>query len=260
MFSERRPLAALALGAPGGLIFAAAGGLASSASPGAMRLGLVALVTALALMLLACAGACLSRRGWCEVLGLEPGRMGAGRVALLVAGTIGLSHLLDELIGIAGLREGSVLETVDSALIGARGLSLLVVILGIGIAPGLGEELFFRGLLLRSLAPRVGSLFAVTFSALLFGALHLDPVQGAAATLLGLYLGLVAVAGGSVRAAVACHIGNNLAAIFTVSAPETGWAILLGCSGLGAIGVAAALTTPSGQPEEPGPPREEGRP
>jgi membrane protease YdiL (CAAX protease family) len=117
----------------------------------------------------------------------------------------------------------------------------LLVLLALGLAPALGEELLFRGLVLRLLATRLGGPAAVLGSAALFGAAHLDPVHGAAAFFLGAYLGAVAWAGGSVRTPVLCHAANNTLAVLGAQGwvPEPGppgdpWLAAL------ALGLAAA--------------------
>jgi hypothetical protein len=99
-----------------------------------------------------------------------------------------------------------------------------LVLLAIGLAPALGEELLFRGFLLRWLGTHLPGPAAVLGSAALFGAAHLDPVHGVAAFLLGAYLGAVAWRAGSVRAPMLCHAANNTLAVLGVrgAVPELG--------------------------------------
>jgi membrane protease YdiL (CAAX protease family) len=112
--------------------------------------------------------------------------------------------------------------------------------LGIGLAPGVGEELLCRGLLQKGIEPALGPGRAVVAAALVFGILHGDPIHGASAAILGLYLGTVVVLAGSVRAAILCHTVNNLVAVTTAARlPEahipglasalTGLAVAAGC-------------------------------
>lgn len=56
------------------------------------------------------------------------------------------------------------------------------------LAP-VGEEIFFRGLVLRGLARRYGPTLALLVSSVLFGILHVHPYRMLLATLLGLHLG-----------------------------------------------------------------------
>jgi hypothetical protein len=89
--------------------------------------------------------------------------------------------------------------------------AFVLVTLVISIGPALGEELFFRGLLLRAFGRGLPAWSAIGLSAVLFGALHLDPLQGAGAGLVGVYLGYVVLATGSLWPAAAAHGLNNLA-------------------------------------------------
>jgi len=86
----------------------------------------------------------------------------------------------------------------------------IVLSAAIAIAPALGEELMFRGLVLQTFRRDMSAPWAVLYSAILFGAVHLDWLQGSAAVLLGLYLGFVTVATGSIYAAMVAHFVNNL--------------------------------------------------
>lgn len=74
------------------------------------------------------------------------------------------------------------------------------------LAP-IGEELMFRGFLLRSLRP-YGKRFAILGSALFFGLFHGNLLQTPYAFLVGLLLGYVAVEY-SISWAVALHMFNN---------------------------------------------------
>jgi membrane protease YdiL (CAAX protease family) len=72
------------------------------------------------------------------------------------------------------------------------------------------EEMLFRGYIQTGLAGRLGPARGVLAASILFGAAHMDAVQGPMAVLLGLYLGFVTEWTGSIRPAIACHVVNNL--------------------------------------------------
>jgi membrane protease YdiL (CAAX protease family) len=163
--------------------------------------------------LLALAGAMLSRLPARDRLGLQPGRLDAARLGLLVVGTLALSHALDGVIELSGLREQSALAHLDSTLAGIEGRPLALALLGIGLAPGIGEELFCRGWVQRGIELRGRPVAGVLLASLLFGVLHVDPVHAAFASVLGLYLGLAALLAASTRAPIACHAVNNLLAV-----------------------------------------------
>ncbi len=55
------------------------------------------------------------------------------------------------------------------------------------------EELFFRGLLLRALQRRVGTVGAVVLSSVLFGLAHPQPLEAAALALVMISLAALAV-------------------------------------------------------------------
>jgi membrane protease YdiL (CAAX protease family) len=191
----------------------------------------------LALALLALAGGALSARPLGQRLGLWAGRLPAGDLALLVLGTAGMSHGVDGVLELSGLREKSSLAELEQLLAGARGPVLALAFLGIGIAPGIAEELLCRGLVQRGLEPLLGSVRAVAVAALLFGALHLDPVHAAGAACLGLYLGATAALADSVRASMLCHTANNLLAVAAGAYLPPG--ALIGTAG-SAVGFAVA--------------------
>ena len=85
--------------------------------------------------------------------------------------------------------------------------------MALALLPGVTEELLFRGALQRPLVSRLGRRAGIGLAAALFGLAHLDPVQGPAAFCLGLYLGSVAELAGSLRAAIFCHVANNLGSV-----------------------------------------------
>ncbi|MGH0028535.1 MAG: CPBP family intramembrane glutamic endopeptidase [Myxococcota bacterium] len=167
------------------------------------------------LWLLIVVGVCLllGRRSPTERLGLAPGRLGARDVALLVLGTLALSHALDGLLELTGLAEQSVLSRIPEILAGARGWRLALAIVALGVAPGVAEELLCRGLVQRGLTRRLGPTAGIGLAALVFGALHLEPIHAAFASVLGVWLGLVAHWARSVRPAIVCHAANNLTAV-----------------------------------------------
>lgn len=210
----RRPHAAILLALLGVVLGLATCGLAPRAAVNrAEEVTLAAFGLQVSLALLAVAGATLSRAPLWERLGLGPSRLTGGAVALLVVGILGLSLALDGVLELSGLREQSALSEFEAHLRGIRGRTLLLALLGIGLAPGVAEELLCRGLVQRGLEGRLGAPAAIAVSACAFGALHIEAVHGVFAAALGLYLGAAAYLAGSVRAAIACHAANNLAAV-----------------------------------------------
>lgn len=87
------------------------------------------------------------------------------------------------------------------------GVVLLVLVVAVG-AP-IVEELFFRGLVLRSVERRFGTVVAVIASSLLFGAVHLQLLQLPALTLFGLVAALLTVKTGRLGPAIWAHVVFN---------------------------------------------------
>lgn len=81
----------------------------------------------------------------------------------------------------------------------------------IALAPGFTEEIFFRGLVQRSLG-NVG-IKAIVISALTFSFFHLDPHHVAGVLPLGLYLAWLAARTGSLWVTIVTHAANNAVAL-----------------------------------------------
>lgn len=84
-------------------------------------------------------------------------------------------------------------------------LMFLMVVIGAPIA----EELFFRGLVLRSIEKRFGTVWAVVGSSVAFGATHFQPLQFPALTAAGAVFALLAVKSGRLGPAIVAHMGFN---------------------------------------------------
>jgi membrane protease YdiL (CAAX protease family) len=170
-----------------------------------------------------------------DALGLAPGGLSWSRIAGLALGTLAASHALDGALDLSGLSDHSVLGRIPQLLADARGERLAFALLALGLAPGIAEELLCRGLIQRGLLGRLGPALAIPMAALLFGLLHREPIHAAFATVLGLYLGLVAFWAGSTRPAMLCHAANNLAAVLLgAGIGATPWA-----SGVSVVGGAS---------------------
>jgi len=89
------------------------------------------------------------------------------------------------------------------------------MIVFVGGAGPVSEELLFRGYMQPILTRRWGPRWGIALSALAFGITHLDPIQGAFAGLVGLYLGWLTESSRSLRPAIAAHVLNNTVAVVT---------------------------------------------
>ncbi|HET6963370.1 MAG TPA: CPBP family intramembrane glutamic endopeptidase [Acidimicrobiales bacterium] len=90
-----------------------------------------------------------------------------------------------------------------------------VLLLFLAVGAPLVEELFFRGLLLRSLARWTNPVVAVVGSGVLFGLAHFEALQFAGLALFGVLLGALAWRLGRLGPSVAAHMSFNAVAVLT---------------------------------------------
>lgn len=81
------------------------------------------------------------------------------------------------------------------------------VIASVILAP-IGEELIYRGVVLRSCA-KVSQRFAIFFSAFIFGIMHGNPYQFVLGFLVGIPLAIITIRTGSLIPSIICHMVNN---------------------------------------------------
>ncbi len=99
----------------------------------------------------------------------------------------------------------------------ASGLNnALLLILLAGIMAPLVEELFFRGFLLRGLLRSMSPWVAVVVQAVVFAAVHLQPLQFPGLLVVGLATGAVAVRTGRLGMCWAIHAGFNGLTLLTL--------------------------------------------
>lgn len=84
----------------------------------------------------------------------------------------------------------------------------LVVTCLVALVPS-AEELLFRGLFLTGLGGRYGQGFGLLSSSLLFGVIHFGAVPAVYASVAGLVLGWLSLAGRSIYPSIALHAGIN---------------------------------------------------
>ncbi len=110
---------------------------------------------------------------------------------------------------------GQMSELFRSLGQGGRMLPLALVI---GITPGIFEELLFRGYLQTGLTRRWGPLAGVSAASFAFAIFHVDPVHAAGVLLIGVYLGWVYWASGSLFPAMLGHFFNNFFSVMAIVA------------------------------------------
>jgi uncharacterized protein len=94
-----------------------------------------------------------------------------------------------------------------------------VLLLGVVVVLGapLIEELFFRGLLLRSLQARFSNWLALVVSSVLFGLAHFQLLQLPALVMFGLLAGVLAQRTKRLGMAIFAHVGFNLATVLVLT-------------------------------------------
>ncbi len=79
------------------------------------------------------------------------------------------------------------------------------------------EEVIFRGIILNGLLKSYNPLKAIAFSSLLFGLVHLNPIQIVAALTMGIFAGWVYYKTKSIGYTILIHAVNNIAVMGLVS-------------------------------------------
>ncbi len=112
----------------------------------------------------------------------------------------------------------STLEMIRDALLTSSFNDKLAMTAAVTLAAPLFEELLFRGWLWDLIEENGNWVLAWVATSVLFGMMHIDPVQGTAVMFTGFFLGWLRHVSGSIWPCVACHFMNNaLASIFTMS-------------------------------------------
>lgn len=101
---------------------------------------------------------------------------------------------------------------VDLVALSAFGDPIVFAIfaLSLSLAPGITEELAFRGIILRGLESSVSPKAAILVSAFVFALFHLEPLHIILAFPGGVFFGYLVIRTGSIIPAIAAHIFNNL--------------------------------------------------
>ena len=197
---------------------------------------IVVLPSQMVFLLIACAAAAISPRPFGQRLNLSAGVLPFWTWVVFVVGTpivgLGSSQILSLLVD--QLSEN--LEFLESMMRWHIAESLPLLLILVAVVPGVVEELLFRGYLQTRLAQRWRPVWAITVSAVIFSAAHLDPLHGVGVLPLGLWLGAVAWRTGSVWPAVLCHAANNAMAILGVKfQPEDAMGIGMDSMSLGTL-------------------------
>jgi CAAX protease family protein len=160
--------------------------------------------TQLTLLLMSLAAARFSPEPMVARLGLQRPRASAWRVAVWVAGAI-----VPFLVGLGAAQWLATVIPPDPTV--ARLYEHMhwqiaaPFILFIAVAPGICEEILFRGYMQRRLTQRWGMLCGVLVTSVLFGLMHIMPHAVVFAGTLGVWLGLMAWRTDSIWPSAVCH-------------------------------------------------------
>jgi membrane protease YdiL (CAAX protease family) len=120
----------------------------------------------------------------------------------IVGSLMGESESLEEMAGIF-------------RTLGEGGFMIPLAVM-IGLVPGICEELLFRGYMQTRLTRSWGALYGILATSIAFAAFHMDLVHSSSVLLIGIYLGWVAWASGSIFPAMLGHFVNNFLGVLAV--------------------------------------------
>lgn len=143
-------------------------------------------------------------------LRVRPFRLSPLAMLVSLVGTLAVSMVVTGLDGLGWLPESPMLEEFGRLVGEMSGFTLVAAVLAIGLGPGIGEELLFRGYIQTRLRRRWGPGWAIFCTSLMFGIMHFDLVQGSFAVVVGAFLGYLTERTGSILPAMICHTVNNM--------------------------------------------------
>lgn len=158
--------------------------------------------------------------GFCRKISL-----GLPKAFHLLLALLGLPGLMIVAIGVGGIAKEVLppLIDVDSAFSMTTAWPLMYGLLIIGLGPGIGEELWFRGFIGRGLVGRFGVVAGVLLTSLLFGLVHLDPRHALVTFAIGVLLHLAFLASRSLFIPMLLHVLNNSLSVLAMHYPHLGF-------------------------------------
>ena len=112
------------------------------------------------------------------------------------------------------------LEYLKFSADNSSGLSFFITLIVAGFLGPVSEELMFRGAVFRILERNVNKQYALIFSSLLFGLVHMSFVQSVYASIMGFISGIVYIKTGKLRWSMLIHITiNTVVTVAPVSNP-----------------------------------------
>ena len=149
------------------------------------------------------------KAGRLESGSLERNKMGILHILLIALLAIGIAQAVNFLIALIPY-EDAVYEETSEQMFYQTGLIMQLAVIGV-IGP-ISEELIFRGLVFRRIRDYGGFWPAAIISGLVFGIYHGNITQGIFATIMGVLFAMIYEHYGTIWAAIAAHIANNILA------------------------------------------------
>ena len=132
-----------------------------------------------------------------------------GALAVVSTGVVGAALVTSGVLSLFGLTDYGALGAVRRVFEEAPSGLWLALALTLTFAPAFGEEVFFRGLILRGIDASGRRTLAVVASSLLFGLTHFDVVQSAFTVVLGAFIAWTVLLTGSLWTGIVAHAVNN---------------------------------------------------
>jgi membrane protease YdiL (CAAX protease family) len=153
------------------------------------------------------------RLPWRATLALESPTVSTAVLATLLGGALWIASIglmeVQSLVVPPPPEYLDAFRAIHRALAPDGPLDALVSVGVIALAPGVGEELVMRGVLLPALVGPLGPVGAVAGSATLFAAIHLDPYRFLFTLAVGLVLGILRLRSGSLWPPILAHATLN---------------------------------------------------
>lgn len=142
---------------------------------------------------------------------LAPSRLKAPAItaAALFLTTIGYGAVSSWLAVLLGAFENSALDAFERLCLAVSPAGFAVLLVAGSVLPGFGEELLFRGFMQPRFVARWGAPAGIAITSLLFGAMHMDLMQGIFAAGMGAVAGWVTWRTGTLWPAMVAHAANN---------------------------------------------------
>lgn len=208
-------LAALILGPAGAPMFGEHGRVAAvPKSP--LGLAIILVLPQIAMTLPAVLAATASPQPLAARLGLVRGHWPLWLWGTAALGTPLIGMISSAIVG-AWLGESESLDEMSGLFrtLGENGWLLPLALL-VGITPGICEELLFRGYVQTRMTTAWGAPLGILATSLVFAVFHMDLVHSVAVIALGVYLGWIAWASGTILTAMLAHFLNNFLSVFAV--------------------------------------------